>query len=364
MHFFPSHGGNLTWAAATYGLPPQEFVDFSANINPLGPSPAVLEAIKTNLWRVAHYPDPECRELKEALAGHLGVEERCVVVGNGASELIYLLVGVLPRRRAVIPVPTFSEYARAVKAAGGEVKYLFMAPERGFSLPLEEIKAEFQMGAGSLFLCNPNNPTGNLYARRELEELLGLAAERDVYVVVDEAFMDFVLDPGGYTLLPLAGQHPRLIILYSLTKILAIPGLRLGALLGPPEITAELSRLKIPWSVNALAQVAGVAGLRDREYLALTRQVVAREREFLLQELVHLPKFRPFHGEANFLLVEARLGHLSTPELIYRLGQRGILVRHCANFVGLSADYFRLAVRGREENQRFLAALREILGRG
>ena len=363
MHFFPSHGGNLAWASATYGLPPQDFVDFSANINPLGPSPAVLEAIKANLWRVAHYPDPECRELKDALAGHLGVEERCIVVGNGASELIYLLVRVLPRGRAVIPVPTFSEYARAVEAAGGEVKYVFMDPGSGFSLPLEEVKAELVRGAGSLFLCNPNNPTGNLYARRELEELLDLAAELGVYVVVDEAFMDFVLEPGGHTLLPLAGRHPRLILLYSLTKILAIPGLRLGALLGPPEITAELSRVKIPWSVNALAQVAGVAGLQDREYLALTRRAVAREREFLFRELGRVPGLRPFRSEANFLLVEARLDRLSTLELIYRLGQKGILLRHCANFVGLSADYFRLAVRGRGENQRLLAALQEVLDR-
>lgn len=361
MSFFPPHGGNLTWAAAEYGLSPQDFLDFSANINPLGPSPAVLEAIKANLWRIAHYPDPDCRELKEALADHLGVNPQCILVGNGASELIYLLAKLLPRERAIIPVPTFSEYARAVDNAGGEVKYVFMQPALGFSLPLEEIKRELLKGAKSLFLCNPNNPTGTLYSRGELEELLLFAEKQGAYVIVDEAFMDFVLNPEGYTLLPLAGRHPWLILLYSLTKILAIPGLRLGVLVGPPELVKELSRVKIPWSVNALAQVAGVAGIRDKEYFKVTRATVAREREFLFRELSLVPELHPFPGAANFLLVEAKSSCLSTAELVRRLGQRGVLVRHCANFIGLAEGYFRLAVKSREENLRFLETLKEVL---
>ncbi|MGB9826432.1 MAG: aminotransferase class I/II-fold pyridoxal phosphate-dependent enzyme, partial [Desulfofundulus sp.] len=135
----PPHGGNLVRAAMEYGLAPQDFLDFSANINPLGPSPSVVEAIKDNLWQICHYPDPDCRSLKSALAEHLGVDGRYLLVGNGVSELIYLLARVFSFRRALIPAPTFSEYAQAVKAAGGEVSYVFMDSSLDFPFPLDDV---------------------------------------------------------------------------------------------------------------------------------------------------------------------------------------------------------------------------------
>ncbi len=357
----PPHGGNLVRAAMDYGFSPRDFLDFSANINPLGPCPSVLEAIKANLWQICHYPDPDCRELKSALAGHLGVDTRCLLVGNGASELIYLLARVLSFRRVLIPAPTFSEYALAVKIAGGEVSYVFMDPFWGFAFPLQEVLRRLP-GVDALFLCNPNNPTGGLISRRELEVLLEAAAGQKTMVIVDEAFMDFVTEPQNYTLLSLAGRHPHLILLYSLTKILAIPGLRLGVLVAQPSLVQVLSRSRDPWSVNALAQVAGVAGLQEKEYIEATREMVAREREFLFRELSSLPGLRPFPGAANFLLVDITGTKYAAGELVCQLGRRGILVRNCANFPGLSEGYIRLAVKRREENLRLLEALREILG--
>lgn len=356
----PPHGGNLVRAAMEYGLAPQDFLDFSANINPLGPSPSVLEALKANLWQICHYPDPDCRELKSALAEHLGVDTRCLLVGNGASELIYLLARVFSFRRVLIPAPTFSEYALAVKAAGGEVNYVFLDPSAGFPFPLEEVLRQLPE-VDALFLCNPNNPTGGLVPRRELEALLEAAAAYRAMVIIDEAFMDFVADPQSHTLLSLAGRHPRLILLYSLTKILAIPGLRLGVLAARPDVVRALDRARDPWSVNALAQVAGVAGLQDREYIEATRDMVAREREFLFRELSSLPGLRPFPGAANFLLVDITNTRFAAGELVRQLGLRGILVRNCANFPGLSEGYIRVAVRRRKENLRLLEALREVL---
>ncbi|MDQ0286321.1 threonine-phosphate decarboxylase [Desulfofundulus luciae] len=356
----PPHGGNLVRAAMEYGLAPQDFLDFSANINPLGPCPSVLEAIKANLWQICHYPDPDCRGVKSALAEHLGVDTPCLLVGNGASELIYLLARVFSFRRVLIPAPTFSEYALAVKAAGGEVNYVFLDPSLGFPFPMEEVLRRLP-GVDALFLCNPNNPTGGLVPRLELEVLLEAAAAYKAMVIVDEAFMDFVVDPQSHTLLSLAGRNSSLILVYSLTKILAIPGLRLGVLAAQPNVVEALDRARDPWSVNALAQVAGVAGLQDKEYIKAARDMVAREREFLFRELSSLPGLRPFPGAANFLLVDITGAKCTAGELVRRLGRRGILVRNCANFPGLSEGYIRIAVKRRKENLRLLEALREVL---
>ncbi|MBE3586304.1 threonine-phosphate decarboxylase CobD [Desulfofundulus thermocisternus] len=356
----PPHGGNLVRASLEYGFAPQDFLDFSANINPLGPSPRVLEALKDNLWQISHYPDPDCRELKVALAEHLGVDPSCLLVGNGASELIYLLARVFPFRRALIPAPTFSEYALAVRAAGGEVKYIFLDSSRGFPFPLKEV-LKLLPEADALFLCNPNNPTGGLVTCRELGFLLETALACGSMIIVDEAFMDFVQNPASYSLLCQAGRHHRLILLYSLTKILAIPGLRLGVLVARPEVVRTLEKARDPWSVNALAQVAGVAGLRDRAYLEATREVVTREREFLFQELSSLPGWRPFPGTANFLLVDITNAGITAGELTGLLGRRGILVRNCSNFPGLTEGYIRVAVKGHDENLRLLKVLGEVL---
>lgn len=356
----PPHGGNLTHAAREYGLSPRDFLDFSANINPLGPSPAIYEAIRANLWQIRHYPDPDCQEIKSVLSGYLGVDSLCLMIGNGAAELIYLLARVLSIRRALIPVPTFSEYALAVTAAGGEVNYVAADEATGFTLPLDGLLDRLP-GVDALFLCTPNNPTGVLIPRRDLEVLLDAAIVHRTMVIVDEAFMDFVPEREEHTSLPMAGKHPGLILLYSLTKFLAIPGLRLGALVAPFRLVQKLTRVRDPWSVNALAQVAGVAGLKDGDYMKATRALVAREREFLFQQLSRLPGLRPYPGAANFLLVDVTATGYSAEELVRQLGFRGILVRSCANFTGLGSGYIRLAVRGREDNLILLETLGRVL---
>lgn len=357
----PPHGGDLVRAAREYGIPVREFLDFSANINPLGPSPRAVRALKENLWLISHYPDPDCRELRAALSVHLGVAEECLLVGNGAAELIYLLARVLDIRRALVPAPTFSEYGLAVKSHGGAVRYVPMEPAGGFTLPAARL-LHLLPESDALFICTPNNPTGALVERRVLEELLDAAARCGRPVVVDEAFMDFVPERERYTLLPLAGRHPHLVLLYSLTKFFALPGLRLGVLAAPPELVRRLREAKDPWSVNALAQVAGTAGLADAEYMAATRRLVAQERDWLRERLNALPGIRALPGAANFLLVDVAGTGLSSTRLVDLLGRRGVLVRDCANFPGLTGQYIRVAVRRREENRVLVEKLNGVLG--
>ena len=355
-----AHGGNLRLAQARYGIEAGRILDFSANINPYGPSKAVLQALAQSLADVRHYPDPDCGLLRQSVAGHLGVPVDQVLPGNGASELIYLLARVLAWRRALIIQPTFSEYAAAVLAAGGQVREVTARAAAGFVPSLTAVAAALP-GCDVLFCCQPNNPTGQLMDPAVLAELAGMTRQQGVSLVVDEAFLDFVPERAAYSALAILPHHPGLMVLYSLTKILAIPGLRLGALIAAPAILRRLQAARDPWSVNSLAQVAGVAGLQERAHLAEGVAQVGRDREGLLKRLEGLPGVKALPGRANFLLLDIGESGYASAELVDAMGQRGILVRDCGNFPGLEHGYIRVAVRTGEENARLVAALAEIL---
>jgi threonine-phosphate decarboxylase len=361
QHLEHIHGGNLTRASKKYGLPKENIIDFSANINPLGPSREVVAALVNNLGLISSYPDPDCGELRTELAAYLGVNEDLLLLGNGAAELIYLLVNVTGCRKALIPAPTFCEYGLAVLSQGGEVLEIAMNKEEGFALPTEEIVSHLP-GADLLFLCNPNNPTGRLVTRKDIEKILDEAMHHEVTVLVDEAFMDFVQQRELFSVMPLVGQRPNLAVLYSLTKFFGIPGLRLGAITAPGDLIARMKVSKDPWNVNVLAQVAGVAGLRDHEYMKETIRLVQEEKEYLFHALSGFPGLEPLPGAANFILVGVAGSGFSSGELTDLLGRRGIMVRDCAGFTGLTGRYLRLAVKTRLENEKLILAFKDIWG--
>ncbi len=354
-----SHGGNIAQAARKYGLSEKEIIDFSANINPLGPAPGVYQAVMEEFWRIKHYPDPGCGELPRLLAGHLGVDEKNLLLGNGGAELIYILPRALKIRRALVIAPTFSEYARAVEASGGRVRHVTL-PLSGEASPAGRA-ADHLPGTDAVFVCNPNNPTGRLFGPGDLLPLLDAAEKAGSHMVVDEAFMDFVPQRQHHSLMSMATRLPNLVVLYSLTKFFGIPGLRLGAAVASADVIGGLRRLKDPWSVNALARVAGEAALRDRDHMALTLKTVGEEREYLFSSLFSLPGLRPFPSEANFLLVDVSGTGLKSADLVEKMAGRGILVRNCANFYGLDDGYIRVAVRTRPENEFLIGALRSVL---
>jgi threonine-phosphate decarboxylase len=223
------HGGNINLASRKYNLPVHKLLDFSANINPLGPSPKSITAVMDNLSLINSYPDPDCRELKAVLASHLGVWEELLLMGNGAAELIYLLVRVLGVKKALIPVPTFSEYGLAVLSQGGEVLNVTLDEKNRFSLPLDHLVKSLDQ-VDLVFICNPNNPTGRLLDGKTVEYILDKAFSKGVMVLVDEAFMDFIPEKERFSVMKRVGDFPNLAVLYSLTKFFGIPGLRLGAI--------------------------------------------------------------------------------------------------------------------------------------
>lgn len=356
---FP-HGGTVYAAARLLGVAPEEILDFSASINPLGPPPGVREAVMATFDRVVHYPDPASTELREALARRHGVDPGNICPANGSTELIHLLPRLFPGSRALVVAPPFSEYAAALEKGGWDIHYLFLQPDDGFLLSLRSLEERLADGFDLLVLANPGNPTGALVPLPQVAEILEICRLTGTVPVVDEAFMDFCEEESAISSVVADGRG---IVLRSLTKFYALPGLRLGCAVAAPGIIERLAGLIPPWSVGTLAQAAGVAALADDGYRERTLRLISEEREFLAAGLAALPGVRPFPSAANYLLAELTSGLSATTLREWLLPHR-ILIRDCANFPGLNDRFFRVAVRSRRENERLLATLGALLGAG
>lgn len=349
------HGGNIWLAGQIYGVKPENIVDFSANINPLGPSPMVLEALKEALTQIRYYPEPQASSLRRKIGSLTGLPEEFLLLGNGAAELIYALGRVLKPQRVLLTVPTFSEYAGGF--AGTSIVEIKTSVENDFKPDLEQLYRQLQP-EDMVILCNPNNPTGQLVLREDMETLLVKARQAGAWLLVDEAFMDFVYPQ--QSLLHEVKKNPFLLVLRSLTKFFAIPGLRLGYLAAAPELILKLTAILPPWRVNHLAQVAGMVAMSDTAYVERTRQVITSQRAFLTRGLEQIPGFRPLQSAANFILVDCRGTGCRDREIQAFLGSRGILIRICSNFSSLDEGFFRVAVRSEEENKLLLRQLEEF----
>ncbi len=348
------HGGNIFDVAQQLGLAPSEIADFSASINPLGLSPMVKKAIVSALDSLVHYPDNGHRELKQALADHHGLSPANLVIANGSTELIYNLPATLHGRRALIISPSFSEYARALARHQWEWHHFTLSPENNFLPDLKLLEQALYRGYDALYLCNPSNPGGVLYPRQTIEQIHGLCIASGTVLVLDEAFMDFCEDASAKHIIV---RRDNGIVLRSMTKFFGIPGLRLGYAVSGTDLAERLNETGVPWSVNTLAQAAGVAALKDSEHNRQTISHVRRERDFLVDSLSGFSHLKVYPSHTNFLLVEITNG-MTSSELKNRLLQQRIMIRDCSSFEGLSPFFFRIAIRTTEENKRLLAALK------
>ena len=342
------HGAHGEAVSRSLSFPAEELLDFSQNINPLGAPQEVLEAATNALYEDSgRYPDLHYTQLREALAEYLGVSAESVVPTNGGAEALFLAAAAAGDGEALVLEPTFSEYAAAARASGKEtVRRVARRPEGGFRFDhsaLDDLE-----GVSLVFLCNPNNPTGDALDHEEVMHVASRVRQVGATLVVDEAFADFVQ---GISVA--AAVEGGLWVARSFTKFFAIPGLRLGCLVC--DDAERVKTLQPSWPVNAVAAAAGIAAARDRGFAEASFAEVARLRRCLFEALDHLVGLQPFPGVANFLLVRGPEG------LVGRLVRRGVLVRGCGPFVGLGPAYFRVAVRGEVENGRLISTLREEL---
>ena len=342
----PAHGGDIY----DYKRP---LLDFSANLNPLGMPEPVARAARAAVGDAAHYPDPECRALREAIGAMDGVNPAWILCGNGAADVIFRLVLARRPGKAMVLAPTFSEYEQALRAAGCPVKHWLLRASRGFVLE-EDILEAIRPGLDMLFLCSPNNPTGLCADDTLLRRILARCGETGTRLVVDECFLPLT---GGAGLGGALGDNPHLFLLRAFTKSFAIPGLRLGY--GLSSDGALLSACRDSgqaWSVSCVAQAAGIAACGCAAWPERARAFLRVERPRLQAGLRSLG-LEVWPGEANYLLFRAE----NITDLKALLVERGILIRSCANYRGLGPDFYRTAVRLPEENDRLLEALGEVL---
>ena len=350
----PPHGGDVYHLARTLGLRLSELLDFSANINPLGFPPGIAAAIQQALGEIVHYPDRRCLELRRDLAAYHGLSLEEILVGNGSTELLYLAARALKPQKALIVAPAFSEYEHALAAAQVPVAFQTTLEADNFTLAGT---LDLQ-GAELVFLANPASPSGVLLKPEFLLKLLAGLEAAGAYLLLDEAFIDFVEEASFKAHL---ARFPRLLILRSFTKFFAIPGIRLGCLLAAPDLIGRLAAVQEPWSVNTLAQAIGQACLQDHDYMIRSRALVQEERDYLLAGLRSLPGLQPFPSTVNYLLVKITRPDWTAASLRTALLSRKIIIRDASNFRGLDERYIRLAVRRREENQQLLEALSQFL---
>lgn len=336
-------------------------LDFSANINPLGLLPSVKAAVAEGLENCIHYPDPLCRELIRDLAHYENVKEEQIICGNGAADLIFRLVVAKMPYKAVVLAPTFAEYEKSLESIGCIVKHHYLKEENGFRLG-EDILFSLNESVEMLFLCNPNNPTGQLMDPSLLRRILARCMEYNIFMVLDECFVDFLEEPEKNTLKDYIEEYNNLFILKAFTKNFAMPGLRLGyGMCSDRDLLNTLFETGQPWAVSLPAQLAGVQALKETAYLEEARKLILEEKAYLQQELERLG-FTVFSPAANYIFFKLpeQKDEYDSQDFKGLLEKKNILVRSCGNYKGLTQDFFRIAVKLHKENEQLVAALEEI----
>jgi threonine-phosphate decarboxylase len=354
------HGAEIFGAAAESGFRAEEILDFSSNVNPLGPSKKALDASKGAFNQIVAYPDSNSNELRRVIASNFGLKKDNVVVGNGSTELMYLFADVFMKKgeKAVMPSPTFGEYERAVCKTGEVINFVKL--DKTFSIKLEMFKHKMT-GAKLVFLCNPNNPTSMLIPKETLKDIVETALMQDILVFLDEDFLEFVDEEKANTMIGDIDKYPNLFILRSFTKIFGLTGLRVGYGISNEEIIDILTCAKIPWNVNCLAQAAAMAALKDEEHLRVTRELIKKEKAWLSSEFGAFESFKFSVPDANFFFIDIRESGLTATDLKNKMLHQGILIRDCTSFKGLDKFYVRIAVKTHEENEQLIEALRHTL---
>ncbi|ABW19746.1 threonine-phosphate decarboxylase CobD [Alkaliphilus oremlandii] len=338
-----------------FGKEANQMMDFSVNINPLGVPQKLMDVLVKELPYLIRYPEIDGITAKKTIATYLNKEVDELILGNGATELIYLFARAIAPKKVLIIQPTFTEYERAFQLSGSQIHYFSTDEKDDFKINKEALFNTIgSLQPEVIVLCNPNNPTGLLYHPEELLPLLEVVKENRGYFFVDESFIDFTEKP---SLINCIEEYP-LFLLRSMTKTYGIPGLRLGYGLGNRGIIQKLNSIKEPWTINSLALKAVPILLEDTAYFNDTIEWYREEKDFLWKALSTIDGMKVFPSDGNFFL--CKLKHRNGSDLKNALAKKGIYIRTCTDFKGLSDQFIRLAVRSREENQRLIHGLREM----
>lgn len=370
------HGGNIFQFAHEQRIEPYEVIDFSANINPLGPSQRGLSALEAQLRYISHYPDATNDDVLNAIADIYGMNKTQIVVGNGAAELLYAICRLPGYTGAFVPAPGFSEYKEALEASRIPVRDIYYRPREDdngkpyFEVPylaLETFAAELkgQDGRIIVFLGNPNNPDGTLLDKNHIRTVASMLKEANSLLVIDESFIDFVgnhtLQDNEYSMRSLVNDFDNIIVVHSFTKFYAVPGLRIGAAFSNSQIIDKLNTFIPTWSINTLAQAYTESALNDVEYVKRTKQVLREEQQYMYNALDAIAGITVYPPSANFILFHIEQDGVTADSINEALKKHKMIVRNCDSYIGLNSQWVRIAIKDHDNNVRLVDALTDIL---
>jgi len=378
------HGGNIYKVFREKNI--KEILDYSSNINPYGIPESLKSRIIKNLEILERYPDPDYVELREKLANLNNVNLSDIILGNGATEIIFLFMKVINPKKILIVSPTFGEYERAVKAVGTsrnsidlscsddnknienkeiEIEYFELKESDDFKLNIGNLKNELEKKYDLLIICNPNNPTGKFLKLAQTEEILKECNKYDTKLFIDEAFIEFLADGMKESIINTEENKKNLFVTRAFTKFFAIPGLRLGyGMYFDKELEQKISEKKEPWSVNNIAELAGLTVLDDTEYIEKTLKWITKEKIYMYEKLNEISGIKVYETEVNFItgkIYENLFSEgINVKILREKMLEQGILIRDASNFNFLDERFFRLAIKDRASNERVIEAMKEI----
>jgi threonine-phosphate decarboxylase len=339
-------------------------LEFSGPINFLGPSPKAVEAVKQYAKFIKFYPDPNPVEFKEKIANYIGhgVQEENIILGNGSIELIYAITEVLPAKfNAVIPVPSFSEYEKAALRVGADV--VFVQLPEDFSLNNEQIKKAVTEDTKIMCICNPHSPSGTLYSKESILDLVNYCQKKDIIFSIDENYIEFADKGEDTTVAGLVKDYENLFVIRSVTKFYGMAGIRLGYGIAAKNLVTKLENVRLPWSINGLAVFATLAAFNDTEFIQNTKTTISKERAALAKGLEEIGGLQVYPSTTNFLLVKITRSKITSTKLKEALTKQRILIRDCCTFMGLDEKYFRVTIRSAKDNQILIEKIKQLMNK-
>ncbi|MDD6551402.1 MAG: histidinol-phosphate transaminase [Lachnospiraceae bacterium] len=352
------HGSDLELIEKMYGIKKEEIISFSANVNPLGISPKLSEDLSKHIHCIEAYPDRDYADLKKSIAAYASCDEKNIIVGNGSTELISLFIQVTAPKKALILGPTYSEYEREITLNGGRTSYYPLREENDFAMSVDDFIRRLSDDLDLIVLCNPNNPTSSVITNRDMRRILDSCKEHDIYVMVDETYVEFCENEGEVTSVPLTSDYNNLIVLRGTSKFFAAPGLRLGyAVTGNEDILKEINQKKNPWMISSLAEEAGKIMFSDSEYIKATKGLIFTERKRLYDIFKNSTAFKPYYPHANFMLLKILEESEDSHSLFEKCIRQKLMIRDCSTFPFLSDRYIRICFMKPSDNDALLKVL-------
>ena len=352
------HGSDIEKICEYYHLRKEDITNFGANVNPLGLSEHVKTSIAGHLDLLSAYPDREYTSLRDTVSGYCGIPAEYILPGNGSSELISLLIETLAPKHTLILGPTYSEYSRELSFSGSTQEYYHLREEDNFHLDVDDLCRALKDSYDFLILCNPNNPTSSAILRDDMERLLAFCSEHNIFVMIDETYVEFAPDISAVTAVPFTRKYSNLMVLRGVSKFFAAPGMRFGyGITGNAEFLRAMKEKQIPWSLNSIGAFAGEEMFKDQEYISRTRRLILSERERMYRAVSQMPDYKTYEPYANFLLVKIVKDGITSYDVFERCIKAGLMIRDCSSFQCLDGEFIRFCIMMPEANTRLLHEL-------